>query len=279
MIFLSVCCWLNVKAQFKLTVDSLKVSYLNTNTNAEAYPFISKDGLRLYYTSSQEGLGRIYISERKTKEENFQLSRPLSVNLPDSFFGATLTDNELEIYLFDSWKSYHSRRTSTSDEFPFPTLIKELGDCHTKPAISPNGEELIAVHGSGCDTSRKSRDSIRIFVRNEDGFFQKSGVLDFPVGFRPGPGQFSKDGLNYYTIVDKRWYEYNKGWQDSTLSLKYSRASLKSPFREYEIILTEFQQGRPEQITFDADQTIMIGVLTTKMEWRKNNLIYYVVNK
>lgn len=279
LIFFILCWCFNTNAQFKLAVDSLKVGSLNTINNAEAYPFISNDGLRLYYTSSQEGLGRIFISERKAREENFLSSRPVSENLPDNFFGATLTDDELSIYLFNALKSYYSIRASKKDDFSFPMLIKELGNCHTKPAISPNGEELIAVHGSGCDTSRKSRDTIRLFVRNSDGIFQRKDILHYPEDFRPGPGQFSKDGLNYYTTVDKRWYDYNKGWQDSILSLKYSRASLKSPFLKYEIIFSEFKQGRPEHITFDADQTIMIGVLTTKMEWKKNNLIYYVVGK
>jgi hypothetical protein len=268
--------------QSRYILDSTKTILLNTPSEAEALPYLSSDGLRLYYTSSQEGDGRIYISQRKTTDDNFPRGNPLSKNLPDSFIGSTLTNDELEIYVSDAWHAYYSKRRTKNEDFPFPALIGDIGDCsRIRPAVSPNGEELIIVYDALCDTSLrgKGKDSIRLFARDKTGEFHRKGFLNFPRNCEAGVGQFSKDGLNYYTTVTQRWYDYDKGWQDSTIILKYSRASLSSDFGNYEIINPDFEGQKPKQITFNGDGTIMIGVRSSYWEWKKNDLIYYQKRK
>lgn len=274
--FALLCCACSIltHAQSNFILDSTKITKLNKTTEGEALPFLSSDGLRLYFTSSQEGLGRIYMSQRKTTDDNFAIASPLSKNLPDSFLGATLTNDELELYTSDTWRAYYSKRPTKNDDFSILKLIGEVGECsRIRPAVSPNGTELIIVYTSLCDTARGVKDSIRLFAMDSKGEFHRKGFLNFPKGFDPGVGQFSKDGLNYYTSVNKRWYK--NGWNDSSLTLKYSRESLSSDFSDYEIINFDFEGQKPIQITFNGDGTIMVGVRTTMWEWKKNDLLYF----
>lgn len=255
-------------AQFRLKADSSKVAQLNTETEAEAYPFLSADGLRLYYTSGESG--KIFLSERKSIDSPFVDAHLLSRNLPKDLNGATLTANELEIYLFDIFRSYYSKRNSVNDEFATPTVIRELGTWHGRPSISPDGKELIAIY---------TRDTVQHFVKNSAGVFTITGTLDYPKGFVPAAGQFSKDGLSYIMTANKKEQD-NKGEEvNNILILKYSRSSVNSPFKAYEIILNELHQ-KPFQITMDADQRILIAVLNTgEWKWESNNLVYYIIEK
>jgi hypothetical protein len=275
LLFLS----LSGRTQFKLEADSTKINKLNTAMSAEAFPFISADGLRLYFTSGQEGLGRIYISKRKHVNAPFLKCVPLSSNLPDSLFGGTLTSNELEMYLFDGWQAYYSKRKNKSEQFSKPVSIPELGECHRAPSISPIGDELIVINSSGCDDSRRSRDTVRLLAKNAVGSFERISTLNYPEGFEPGQGQFSKNGLSYIMTVSKRWYDRDKEWLDSTLVLKYVRNSLRQPFEEYQVILNELNK-KPMQISIDASESILVAVVSTDM-WRSKStdLVYYHIKK
>lgn len=256
-------------AQFSLKADSSKVAALNTEDEAEAYPFLSADGLRLYYTSgwSRE---RIYLSERSSIDSSFVHARVLSMNLPANLTGATLTADELEIYLFDVFRSYYSKRKSIKDEFPAPVVIRELGTGHRRPAISPDGTELVAIY---------ARDTVQHFRKDPAGVFTKAGTLNYPEGLTPAAGQFSKDGLHYIMTVSNRGHRKKGEGMDSVLILQYSRSSTRSPFGSYEIILNELPT-KPFQITMDASQKILIAVLNTvEWKWESNNLVYYVVEK
>lgn len=256
-------------AQFRLKADSGKVARLNTEDEAEAYPFLSADGLRLYYTSGT-GRERIYVSERSSIDSPFADARLLSRNLPSNLSGATLTANELEIYLFDVYRSYHSKRKSIKEEFPAPAVIRELGTGHRRPSISPDGNELVALY---------TKDTVQHFRKNPAGIFIKKGTLDYPEGFTPASGQFSKDGLHYIMTVNNRGQSKKGNGVDSILILKYSRNSPDSPFGSYETIFNELDE-KPFQITMDASRKILIAVLNTgEWKWESNNLVYFVVEK
>ena len=90
------------------------LSEINNSVAGEGYPWISADGLRLYYTStSGESNFMIYYSERATVESLFQAPVPASINVvaPLSIW---LSENEMEAYAttFDSniGKLYYYQR-------------------------------------------------------------------------------------------------------------------------------------------------------------------------
>ncbi len=278
LIFVAVTWCSSALTQVRIRPDSGKLYLLNTASSAEAYPFISNDGLRLYYTSGKEDRGGIYFAVRKSINDSFRTSLRLSKSLPDKFVAGTLTSNELEIYMWDLWRVYFSKRETINDLFPTPTFISELGDNHRTPAISPNGEELVAVFNSLSEPDKNSIDSIRVFKKDMSGRFRRIYTLNYPRGFRPGPGQFSKDGLCFFISINKQIYEYGKVPFDSICSLMYKRSSLQETFTGYEFIFEDLtNENRPDQISFTLERKIMIGVLSIKNRWNKNNLMYYHV--
>src|SRR6185369_17051813 len=68
---------------------------INKTKVADSYPYITGDGLRLYFTSNREGgHGRFFISTRKSVNDPFVDPKVLSPNLTDGFYAGTLTADE-----------------------------------------------------------------------------------------------------------------------------------------------------------------------------------------
>src|SRR5262245_38395074 len=81
-----------------LTFDSPLTKLVNKPGVADAYPFLSGDGLRLYFTSNREGgHGRFFISKRNNLTEPFGEPVVLSKHLTDGYYAGSLTADELTL--------------------------------------------------------------------------------------------------------------------------------------------------------------------------------------
>ncbi|HET6993639.1 MAG TPA: T9SS type A sorting domain-containing protein [Chitinophagaceae bacterium] len=228
---------------------------------ADAYPFLSPDGLRLYFTSSRGGgFGRIFISTRKSTDAAFGKPEPLSKNITGGYFAASLTNDELTICMVESGDLYISTRSDRSKEFPEPVKVSGTdGNNHYGPSISFDGKEIIS------NIEVNGKDRIRIYKRT--GTYQVEKVKDIvlPSGQESGPGQLSKDGLSYYFSIATKKSEHL--W-------RYTRKSVADEFGN----LTEIPDPRKGlrnmiQPSFNSDGSLMVFVTAAKDLWEYDDIL------
>jgi hypothetical protein len=170
---------------------SIEAKEINS-PKCDAYPWISVDGLRLYFTSNRDGgHGNIYCTERRSTDESF--SKPVKVfpQLSNKYYAAVLSPDELTMILtLEGYTLLIAERTTRKGKFSDPRPITDLKGLRLyAPSISPDGKELMALNMSG---------EIMHFEKAANGHFIKKGKLNIPPGSSAAPGQFGKDGLAYY---------------------------------------------------------------------------------
>lgn len=164
---------------------------INKVGQSDAFPWLSVDGLRLYYTKQQE----IVVASRLTLQAVF--NAPHSVpGLPVGFFSAWLTPAEDTCLLIDNqefrlWESY---RTIPSAVFtaPVPIALTGYPDSSFKafgPSRSASGKELMLMISNG-QYKRLAR-----FVRSGPTSFAFTRHLPLP--FEPSTGQLFDHDLGY----------------------------------------------------------------------------------
>ncbi|MBL6963885.1 MAG: hypothetical protein ISR55_08680 [Bacteroidetes bacterium] len=95
---------------------------INDNEQAEAYPWISSDALRIYYTLNN----KVYYSSRPNGSVAFKFPQELKVDYPwDDFdcISCWLANDELTIYLTGEQSVYKSVRSNIREEFGAPVLL------------------------------------------------------------------------------------------------------------------------------------------------------------
>jgi len=178
---------------------------INKKRVADSYPFITEDGLRLYFTSNREGgHGRFFISTRKSMNDPFDEPKVLSSNLTDGYYAGTLTADELTLCMVKEGSMYISIRKDKNAAFPAPVKLHGASEeYHFGPSISADGKEIIVtvtMNGKG--------DRTRIYKRTGNYKVERIGELTLPKDGDAGPGQLSKDGLNYYLSIELNSQEY-----------------------------------------------------------------------
>jgi hypothetical protein len=108
-------------------------------TAAEFNPWISEDGLTLYFTSNRDGYNDIFISTRPSTTADF--TKPVAVaelNSSGGDYMGALSSDGLEIFFGSSRDTnlgnddiFHATRSTPSGAFGAPTKIMELSDAST----------------------------------------------------------------------------------------------------------------------------------------------------
>lgn len=235
---------------------------INTVNICEAYPFLSADGLRLYLTSDRTGgFGRLYISTRKSINEPFGKPEILSKKLEDGYYCATLTKDELTICMAKEGDIYIGHRKNITDEFGTPVKITGLDEArYFAPAISPDGNEMIVLRTeNGID--------VNICLKKSGAYqFEKTGTIVMPDSVDAEPGQFSKDGLSYYTsLVDANGEE--KLW-------KLTRKTLGEPFTDPKELALAFDgHTKISQPTCNEDESIVMCITSPASLWSHDDIV------
>lgn len=255
------------KAQKKLAQEfSAKINFADT---CEAYPFLSSDGLRLYFTTDREsGFGRLYFCSRKSVNENFGEPGPLSVKLTDGYYAATLTADELTLYCCKNGEIYKTTRKSLNDNFKEPQVVNGFAEgWKFAPAISPDGNEIMIILGE------EKKDEAIHYRKNTKGVFEETDRLKPVEETELDPGQFSKDGLSFYMSYEKgHTPEYDADAPIQQIIVRYKRNSTSDKFIFAEEVEALNIDRRNHQPTMNADETIFIVVNTDKDVWSENDL-------
>jgi len=176
--------------------DTRPLTEINNPTLGDGYPWISGDGLRLYYCSGQGASDNlIYYTERPNVNSPFQAPSavPLNVAAPMSIW---LSENELEAYVTTysafGGKLFYFQRNSTALPFDAPE------------EISLNGISLGFISGASLNAAQNELfifseyDGIILFNRTGANSFEYSGLLFSLSNSNSTPGQISKDDLSYF---------------------------------------------------------------------------------
>lgn len=267
-------------SKLKPELEKKFASTINTPTNCEAYPYLSDDGLRLYFTSDRGGgFGMLYYCSRSSVNENFNKPKPLSQSLSDGFYAATFTADELTIYASKEGDIYTAKRNSLKDEFKNPVIVKGLDEGRKfAPSISADGNELIVI----LDISEK--DIAVHYRKNAAGDFIEVNRFGAPGKSELDPGQFSKDGLSFYAsyevkiVNEKKHVDHDRKVQQKIV--RFIRRSLADIFTTIEEVPEEINfQMRNHQPTMNKDETIFVVVNSEEDSWGRNELRLVNLNK
>lgn len=171
-----------------------EIDILNT---AEGYPWVSPDGLSIYYTQQR----RFVYSRRNNTSSYFNTPAliPLTITPGEYPMSLWLSDNELDIYyvvenaiLFTSFPLYYAHRNTVASEFGTPDTIKLQGiSVKFLGGVSLNSaQDQLFMY--------TTQDSIIQFSRSASTSFDFVRTLQAPQGYKLGPGQLSKNGLTYF---------------------------------------------------------------------------------
>ncbi|MCX6842359.1 MAG: hypothetical protein NTX53_08785 [candidate division WOR-3 bacterium] len=173
--------------------DSVRaLSEINVSGDADAYPWISPDGLRLYYTRGSS----LAVASRESVQSPFGAPEPFPIRSGGGFFSAWLTDDELETYFVGDGIDY-AWRLSPGDSFSVPVQHPEFSELGFVSGPSRFGREFYLFNSSS-DT-----DLVLIFMPARSGLQAGDpmttrgqavpptllrGVLELPGDRRPGTG-------------------------------------------------------------------------------------------
>ncbi|HQQ94592.1 MAG TPA: T9SS type A sorting domain-containing protein [Bacteroidia bacterium] len=183
------------------TCDSVRnIGELNTVTDADAYAWLSTDGLRIYYTRASGATNTIYQSSRASLSSPFVSPVPADPIFNGSF-SAWFSDNEKETFFKGPSSLMYSNRISSSTAFATPTTVVLHGmpasGFFAGPSLAPGMQEMYLF-----TYLNPSQTYIMRLIKTGNFDYTVIDTLDVPPGRLPGPGQLSKNGLRYYFSLD-----------------------------------------------------------------------------
>ncbi len=96
---------------------------LNDSTKSDSYPWLSGDGLRIYFTREF----KIMFAERRSLQDKFSSAAPIDFEgtVQLEIVSAWFTADELDMYMIAGNRIYKSTRKSKQDSFGFPSLFTD----------------------------------------------------------------------------------------------------------------------------------------------------------
>ncbi|MDD5528686.1 MAG: T9SS type A sorting domain-containing protein [bacterium] len=171
--------WIAVRNSLTDPFDSLRpLSEINITDTADAYPWISPNGLHLYFAQEDSQGVYLYMASRSNRDSLFGAKESLKINFPGTNnFSCFLTNNELEIY-FRAGIIYYAKRGSIGDTFSTPEAMPEFSGIGFVSGLSltPDSSELYLYNVP--DTTGKW---ILKFINSKSGV-EEPLILDFGLG-------------------------------------------------------------------------------------------------
>jgi len=159
--------YIATRSDTSLPFDSARaLTEINSTDSADAYPWISPDGLRLYFTKGDGINDDLFVSTRNNLSETFSAPLLLDIDFVASRnISCWLSNDELELY-FTTGQSgdsvMYSVRQNPSDMFPAPVAVPSLSRYGFVSGISIAGDELYLYKVNQSGTLR----TILTFHRN-----------------------------------------------------------------------------------------------------------------
>ncbi len=224
------------------------LSEINQQFLADAYPWISADGLRLYFCNEAFN-DLLAFSERPDTNSYFG---PVSMIEIPEYFGPAfpwLSSDELDLYLADRTTVYHSHRNSLSAPFSAPDTISLTGYDYSfvsGPSLNTAQDKLF-LFGKHFDN-----DELMEYTRTSTNSFAFVRKIYLPTDYIPTPGQLSKDDLTLYL-----------GASVNGISSSLYQLTRPSPNDTFAVETFELLPGTNDDNTFYVGQPTM----SAGLEW------------
>jgi len=180
--------------QTTFVYDSIRaLNEINDPANADAFPWISTDGMRLYFTSGANK-NQLMFTQRADTNSYFSdpVIIPITISNPLSYW---LSKDELDVYIctYSPDTLYYAHRKTTDSSFNTPALIH----------LSQQPDSNISYRGVSLNNAQNTLyisppSGILEFSRTSTDSFKYKRTLPFPSGFTIHSGQLSKDELTFF---------------------------------------------------------------------------------
>lgn len=239
---------------------------INDPALAEAYPWISADGMRLYFIKGNS----VYFSHRNSRYEDFGVPEELTLDQNGSITSCWLTNDELSMYTTgSSGSSRHLRaytRLSTDDAFRFErtlTLDDQVEGFTSALSFTPDGQTALLYN----NPDDASRSLVLLDVLGD-------GRLKFRTRFSVdqgsiGVGQLSKDGKHVYFSV-----ELAKDYK-IIYKMLVNDMEMANPKLTKILELKGLRIGKPS-LTYD--ETYMVFNASATDNWNENEIMVVDLN-
>jgi|GEM_PF-2673909 len=185
------------------------ISEINAQGYGDAYPWISEDGLRLYYTSQDinDSNSCIWSAKRTDIFSAFEDFNKLSINdeTVDNL-SSWLSHDELNIAFVKRKRKgaqmtsiMLSSRTNIEDSFDEPKKLIINGPVKgtlLSPSFTPDLSELILYN------EYNKQKFLLVFKRIENNIYEFTYQINIPKKYTIKTGKLSQDGLNYYVSLE-----------------------------------------------------------------------------
>jgi len=240
------------------------LSELNHSGLAEAYPWISDDGLTLYYVSEESAnVNQLVCVSRKTLQSAFGHKSVLFPDMKD-VLGCWLNKTQTEIYFVERGHLFHAQRSMANQDFQAPVEITlDFGTMErgffSGPSLTESQNELYLYY-SGDGNTR-----ILQFARNTKNHYSFKGELPFPAGINVRPGQITKDGKVFFTSVENDANSYS--------FFTLSRPAIGGAWGRMNRVGGDVNNSRTfNQCSLNANGTILVCVEAINNSWTENDL-------
>ncbi len=177
--------------------DSIRnISELNDLGLGDAFPWISADGLRIYYTKGNFSEKRLVVASRPDTLSLFNAPTEVPGVASVNSISHWLSEDELTIYLCNGASLYVSKRSTINSPFAIPAQV------------SLSLPEFDYIYGPSLNADESKlyinvnllNEFLGIFVLTNNGHnsFEHTGEVSFPSGHLVHSGQLSKDGLVFF---------------------------------------------------------------------------------
>jgi hypothetical protein len=168
------------------------IDEINNPTEADAFPWISPNGLRIYYTNGADANNLYHAFRPDTNSLFISLGIvPINISSPTSYW---LTHDELEVYICAQGGIYYAWRSNIGSLFGTPVLLNFNIPFSNARSVSMDstGQQMFFYLFSGPYAG------INQYQRVSPTSFNFVRILPILPGFQSSPGQLSKDGLTYF---------------------------------------------------------------------------------
>lgn len=193
---------LNSKIQTPITqnsyyYDSIRpLSEINIANYADAYPWISPDGLRLYYTSELSN-NKLVMAQRASINSYFGLPTQVQFYPPASNYSFWLSNNELDVYTCAGPYVYYAHRNLNTDPFGSPIQITINSTFNITNLMSPSlNQSQNNLYMSVYINSNAT--GIAEFTRTSANAFSYTRTLPAISSYTNIVGQLSKNELSMF---------------------------------------------------------------------------------
>lgn len=250
------------------------ISEINEKGFGDAYPWISNDGLRLYYTAQNvdDEKSDIWVARRPDLYSSFEDIKSLSI-YDDRYdnLSSWLTDDELTIAFIKRRRFgqkmtalYISHRQSTSEDFNTPQIIKldkTIKGTLISPSFTQDLSELIIYN------EYKKDKFLLTFERVGDYEYKLKGTINIPDNYTIKTGKLSSDGLSFYVSLEYK----NRNPKLYVLTRDHAHKN----FGEMHLLKSKVlnpTNERNHQPYFSSDGQFVVFTRSVVNEWHYNEI-------